>query len=93
MVLLGVHRVSRSHFWEVSEVPRLNFEALGFSRARFRGLLGSILGALGVSWAPWRPFESTRLPNDRPELNFGSILESFWDHFGGQNRIKIQVFF
>ena len=29
---------------------------------------------------------STRLPNDRPELNFGSILESFCNHFGGQNR-------
>ena len=84
MAPLGVHRVSRPHVWELSEVPGLNFGALWVSRGPFRGLLGSILGALGVSWAPWRPFESTRLPNDRPELNFGSILESFWNHFGGQ---------
>ena len=44
--------------------------------------MGSILRALGVSWAPWRHFESTRLPNDRPELNLGSILDSFWGSFG-----------
>ena len=74
-------------------MPGFNFGAFGVSRGPFGGLLGSILGALGVSWAPWRPFESTMLPNDRPELNFGSILDPFWDLFGGQNRIKIQVFF
>ena len=66
-------------------MPGLNFGALGVFRGPFRGLLGVILGALGVSWASWRPFESTRLPNDRPELNFDCMLDSFKNLFGCQN--------
>ena len=53
--------------------------------ARFGGgLEGGVWSGLHFG-APWRPFESTRLPNDRPELNFDYMLDSFRDLFGCQN--------
>ena len=63
------------------------------SGAPFGGLLGSILGALGPSWAPRGTLGAHKAPHGRPETNFGFILESFWLHFGGQNSLKIRANF
>ena len=63
------------------------------SGAPFGGLLDSILGALGPSWAPRGTLGAHKSPNGRPEANFGFILESFWLHFGGQNSLKIRANF
>ena len=71
----------------------LHFGYLGVSGAPFRGHLGSILGALGPSWAPRGTLGAHKSPHGRPEANFGFILESFWLHFGGQNWLKIRANF
>ena len=84
MSSINVQRVSRPRF----------FKAFGGARAQSwdsQGLQGSILAPLGLHFGGFgsllgtlEALESTRLSSDRPELNFGSILDSFWDHFGGQ---------